>query len=146
MMHTVRRADLSDIPELCLLECECFSSPWSKGAFSESMREDSFLCFVCEIDGGVAGYAGGVCVADECSVTNVAVSEKYRRRGVATSLLDTLESEAAALGVSAVYLEVRVSNEAAIRTYEGRGYVRCGQRRNFYTKPTEDAYVYKKEL
>lgn len=146
MMHTVRRAEICDIPGLCSLERECFSSPWSEGAFSESMREDSFLCFVCEIEEVAIGYVGGVCVADECSVTNVAVSEKYRRRGVATSLLDTLEREAAARGVGVVYLEVRVSNLAAISTYEGRGYVRCGQRRNFYTKPTEDAYVYRKEL
>ena len=145
-MGNVRRATPDDIGALFSLETECFSSPWSMEAFAESMREGMNVFLVYEIDGKVVGYVGGVCALDECSITNVATSAEYRCRGVATSLLCALESTVAERGVRDIFLEVRVSNARAISVYEGRGYERCGVRRNFYRKPTEDAYVYKKSV
>ncbi len=146
MEYSVRKALPEDIGRLCSLEAECFSSPWSEGAFESSMRDDSFIAFVCEYDTETVGYIGGVCVLDECSVTNVAVTARHRRCGVARMLLDTLEMSVGQKGVSAVYLEVRVSNAAAVSLYESRGYECCGVRRGFYSCPREDAYVYKKLL
>ena len=146
MMYNVKRAEESDIREMCRLERECFSSPWSEAAFTETMRSDGGVFFVCECDRQIVGYAGAVCVLDECSITNVAVTEKYRRRGISRMLLDALEREVSGRGAFTVFLEVRVSNAPAISAYESRGYERCGIRRNFYSRPTEDAYVYKKEL
>lgn len=145
-MMKIRLATPQDTAALCSLERECFSSPWSAQAFCESMGEDGAIFLVCDADGETVGYAGGLCVLDECSITNVAVSASYRRKGVATALLDALESEAGDRGVTSVFLEVRVSNLPAIAAYEGRGYIRVGQRRGFYRLPTEDAYVYKKQL
>ena len=146
MEHIIRRAIENDISGLCALERECFSSPWSEGAFSDSMKSDTTEFFVCEEHGDIIGYIGIVCLLDECSVTNICVSSDHRKKGVATALLDAAEKRAAGRGALAVFLEVRVSNYAAIALYEGRGYDSCGRRRNFYTKPTEDAFVYKKQL
>ena len=145
-MYNIRTADVRDIDALCALERECFSSPWSADAFSETMRGEGAVFFVCEADGAIVGYAGGLCVLDECSITNVAVTEEYRRRGISRVMLGALEREAAERGASVVFLEVRVSNVPAVSAYESMGYERCGVRRGFYRKPTEDAYVYKKEL
>ena len=145
-MLVFREADVRDIPALCALEEECFSSPWSERAFLESFDSGSASFFVCESDGVTAGYAGCVRVLDECSITNVAVTSACRRQGVARGLLDMLESEMYSLGVRYVYLEVRASNAAAISAYESRGYLCEGVRRHFYSMPVEDAYVYKKEL
>lgn len=145
-MYSIKKAEESDIREMCRLEQECFSSPWSEAAFTETMRSDGGVFFVCECDGQIVGYAGAVCVADECSVTNVAVTANYRRQGISRMLLDALEREASGRGACTLFLEVRVSNAPAISAYESRGCERCGVRRNFYSIPTEDAYVYKKEL
>ena len=145
-MLVFREADVRDISALCALEEECFSSPWSEAAFRESLDSGSSYFFVCELDGEIVGYVGCVKVLDECSITNVAVTSRHRRQGIAHTLLDMLEREAYLLGVRYVYLEVRVSNDAAISVYESRGYTRQGTRRRFYTMPCEDAYVYKKEL
>ena len=145
-MYNIRRAEERDILGMCALERECFSSPWGNDAFVDTMCSDSGMFFVCECDGEIVGYVGAVCVADECSITNVAVTESYRRRGISRGLLDRLEREATDRGVCVVFLEVRVSNVPAISAYESRGYERCGVRRRFYSKPVEDAYVYKKEL
>ena len=145
-MYNIRIAEERDIDALCALERECFSSPWSSDAFAETMRVSGALFFVCESDGAVVGYAGGLCVLDECSITNVAVTAEYRRRGISRAMLSALEQAAAEQGTATVYLEVRVSNHPAIAAYESMGYERCGVRRGFYRKPTEDACVYKKEL
>ena len=145
-MLVFREADARDISALCALEEECFSSPWSERAFCESFGSPSASFFVCEADGEIVGYVGCVRVLDECSITNVAVTSRHRRRGIAHALLDMLERAVYALGVRYVYLEVRVSNAAAISVYERRGYTLEGVRRHFYTMPVEDAYVYKKQL
>ena len=145
-MYNIRRAEKQDVGGLCALERECFSSPWSEDAFIETMRSDGGVFFVCDCAGEIVGYAGCVCAADECSITNVAVTALHRKRGISRELLDRLECEASDRGACTVFLEVRVSNVPAIAAYESRGYERCGTRRRFYSKPTEDAYVYKKEL
>lgn len=110
------------------------------------MREQTSIFVKAELDTLTVGYAGGVCVLDECSVTNVAVTGGYRKKGIGTALVRALEAEAAKLGAAVMFLEVRVSNAPAISVYEGLGYERCGVRKGFYSKPREDAYVYKKEL
>lgn len=145
-MYNIRSAEERDVCAMCALEGECFSLPWSEDAFIETMRSGGGVFFVCESEGEVVGYAGAVCVADECSITNVAVTALHRRQGISRELLSRLEREASDRGASTVFLEVRVSNAPAIAAYESRGYERCGVRRRFYSRPTEDAYVYKKEL
>ena len=146
MSITVREAKIDDIPILCALEAECFSSPWSENAFSESMSEEGSIFLLAELGGEAVGYAGGICVLDECSVTNVAVGAAYRQKGAGSSLMLALESEAYKRGARLMFLEVRVSNAPAISVYEKLGYEKCGTRRDFYSKPREDAYVYRKEL
>ena len=44
-------------------------------------------------------------------------------------------------GLHVIVLEVRASNEAAIRLYSARGFEKIGVRRNFYNNPREDALI-----
>ena len=145
--YTVRAARECDVPRMCALEKECFSSPWSAKAFEDTLAQSGAGFFVCEDDGGeILGYVGTLCVFDECSLLNVCVSNSHRKMGVGRALVTAAEENAKRLGASSVFLEVRVSNENAISLYEKLGYDRITTRRGFYSKPREDAYVYKKEL
>lgn len=147
MRYQIREASVRDASRIASLELECFSLPWSENALKDTIIEPSSVFFVCEEErGDILGYIGGVCVLDECSITNVCVTERARRCGIGGALLDSLESSCVLRGVSVVFLEVRVSNSAAIGVYEKRGYEMCGRRKGFYTKPTEDALVFKKTL
>ncbi len=49
-------------------------------------------------------------------------------------------------GVKTIYLEVRTSNEAAQNMYANRGFEQVGVRRNYYERPREDAWVFRKRL
>jgi len=77
-------------------------------------------------------------------VNNIAVREKFRRRGIARALIEKMLSE---LGdMHSVTLEVRKSNTAAQALYEGFGFEKAGERKGFYSKPAEDAIIMTKVL
>ena len=80
-------------------------------------------------------------MADEGQINNVAVAKEYRNQGICTSILTKVMEECKDRGVMAFTLEVRVSNEAAIRVYEKMGFKNCGIRKNYYKKPEEDAMI-----
>lgn len=74
---------------------------------------------------------------EEAEILNVAIHPSARRRGVARALLADLLQKLA----GEVFLEVRVSNLAALHLYESLHFVRAGIRPSYYSHPTEDAIV-----
>ena len=123
------------------LEELCFSEPWSEKAL-ELLLSDTALGLVCLNDQGVpVSYVGMLTVLDEGQITNVATHPAYRRQGLASTLLRALVAEARARDLKTLSLEVRESNLAAVRLYEGHGFSVVGRRRSFYKDPREDALV-----
>ena len=123
------------------IEAECFSDPWSEDALRSELSNDGACFFAAVKNGEVAGYMGMHTVLDECYIANVAVKTSYRRQGIAESLLDTAEKTAKDKHCSFISLEVRVSNTPAINLYKKRGYISQGERKNFYSHPTENALI-----
>ena len=130
------------IEAIAALERECFADPWSANGLSEELTNPCAHFFVAEQNGRVIGYLGTHVVADEMSITNIAVTALHRRRGVGHALLHTARLFAEEHGLARITLEVRVSNEAAIRLYESNGFVKDGIRPGFYEHPKEDAAIY----
>lgn len=127
--------------EIALIEKECFSTPWSQEGLISELSNDGAAFFTAEKDGEIAGYMGMHIVLDECYIANVAVKTKFRRQGIADRLLDEAEKLAQDKNCAFISLEVRVSNAPAIALYEKRGYVSLGERKNFYSDPTENALI-----
>ena len=100
-------------------------------------QESIFL--VAEAGGEICGYIGCYYVLDEGYITNVAVSESFRRRGIAKKLIEELILRARKLELSFVTLEVRSKNEPAISLYKGLGFCDVGLRPRFYHDPDDDA-------
>ena len=94
-----------------------------------------------ETEDKIVGYIGMYQVLEEGDITNVAVHEKYQRKGIGNALVSTLLKEASKQMIQEVTLEVRVSNQSAIRLYEKNGFVAEGRRKNYYDKPREDAVI-----
>ena len=92
--------------------------------------------------GRVIGYAGIWLIQDEGHITNVGILPEYRRMGLAETLVTTLIDAAEQRGVTSETLEVRVSNEPAIRLYEKLGFRLAGRRRGYYPDNHEDALIY----
>ena len=135
---TTRLARVDDIPDLCRIEAECFSEPWSERSFTEFFTQSYSAAYVALHGDNVVGYAGMYITYGEGNITNVAVSYRWRRLGAASRLIDSLARHE---GVDRLLLEVRVSNLPAINLYRNRGFVIDGTRRDFYSNPREDAFL-----
>ncbi|MCL1925008.1 MAG: ribosomal protein S18-alanine N-acetyltransferase [Defluviitaleaceae bacterium] len=95
------------------------------------------------------GFIEYMIVFDTADIINIEVLPKYRRKGIATSLLkDFFEicNNAKTGGVSKFFLEVRKSNENAINLYIKNGFEVISERKNYYKKPTENALVMIKNI
>ena len=137
---TIRPMTAADVAEAAALEAASFSMPWSESSFADAIGREDALFLVARAE-ALLGYAGVSVALDEGEITNVAVAEGARRRGVARRLLETLAERLMERGVRRIFLEVRVSNTPAIRLYESLGFEIAGTRRRFYERPVEDAYV-----
>ncbi len=135
----ITAAKVCDIPAIAELERECFSNPWSERSISDTMERGDNIFLVAKVCDEVAGYIGLYYVLDEGYITNVAVSGKFRRRGIARALIGALIGKAQEVPLSFVTLEVRCRNTAAIKLYENMGFVEVGIRPRFYRDPDDDA-------
>jgi ribosomal-protein-alanine N-acetyltransferase len=89
----------------------------------------------------ILGFAGLWLMAGEAHITNIAVREKYRRRGIGELLLISLIELSLELGAHLVTLEVRASNTTAQNLYAKYGFVEVGLRRGYYTDNREDGVL-----
>jgi ribosomal-protein-alanine N-acetyltransferase len=87
------------------------------------------------------GFAGLWLMAGEAHITNIAVRESYRRRGIGELLLISLIELSLELGAHLVTLEVRVSNTVAQSLYAKYGFAQVGLRRGYYTDNREDGVL-----
>lgn len=135
----IRNMQESDLTQVEAIEKANFSIPWSLESFRESMELEHTIYLVAEEDGNIMGYCGIYRVFNEGEIVNVAVAEAYRRKQVASKLLEQLFIHGNELQVDNFFLEVRESNEAAIQLYKKLGFIEAGIRKNFYEKPRENA-------
>lgn len=129
------------LPQVERLEQACFSVPWTAEQLRAQLPDDRHVFLVAEQGGAVLGYVGLMHVLDEGYISNVAVSPEYRRQGIGEALIAALTLRAARLGLAFLTLEVRASNDPAIRLYEKRNFRQVGRRKNYYQKPEEDAIL-----
>lgn len=129
------------IDAVAAIEEECFSHPWSKKSLEESLKKENSLFLVAYEDGKVIGYVGMEVIVDEGYIFNVAVSADYRRRGVGYALVRELVTYSMKNSLCFITLEVRESNSAAISLYSKFGFIKAGERKNYYSDPTEAAVL-----
>lgn len=134
-----------DISQVAALEQACFSDPWPQSVLAQELENGLSLWLVAKQGGEVLGYVGSQSVLDEADMMNLAVRETARRQGIAKALVCALCRKLSEKGVQSLTLEVRDSNEPAIRLYEALGFTQVGKRPNYYFHPKEDARILRKD-
>ena len=139
----IRRMLHEDLPGIAAIERASYEFPWSQGVFRDCLLA-GYYSVVLEHNDSVQGYAILSIAAGEAHVLNLCVTQSLRGYGYGGQLLDELIARARAEDVTRILLEVRPTNEAAIRLYRKRGFVPIGSRRGYYqaTGGREDAWVY----
>jgi ribosomal-protein-alanine N-acetyltransferase len=144
-MIEILRMSREHLCEVAQIENLCFSDPWSVESLELMLGEQATGLVAIE-EGKLLGYVGMICVLDEGQLVNVATHPDSRRRGVGRALMSAIEQLAKDRGIVFLSLEVRESNIAARSLYSSLGWVECGIRKNFYSKPTENACVMTKSI
>ncbi len=138
----------SDVAAVLEIEKDLFPiDAWTEESFLGELAEVSISrdVSVAISDSEIVGYASFRYVGKQGDVNTVAVSKAHQGKGIGTTLMDWLESQAALRNVREIFLEVRSDNEAAIKMYDARGYERIDIRRNYYGN-TIDANIMRKRV
>ena len=142
----IRQMEIDDLDQVMQIENDTFSVPWTENGFFTFLIRNDTLFLVAEEETEIVGYAGMVMVPEDGDITNVAVKSSHRGKGTGEKIVSALIEEARKNGVFNIFLEVRSSNDPAIRLYEKLGFTREGIRKDYYELPREDAVIMKKTI
>jgi [ribosomal protein S18]-alanine N-acetyltransferase len=133
----------SEIDAILAIEQVSFTNPWTREMYAAELKNPGVSFFLLAKDTArrIVGFCSFWRVLDEVHINNLAVLPEHRRAGVATTLLQRVIDDAGGLGAERMILEVRRSNNAALRLYEGLGFAVTGVRTRYYSNPPEDALV-----
>jgi len=138
-----RLASTEDLDAVLALEDASFNNPTSREWYEGELKRPD-VCFIYVLrtpEYRVAAFCALWLVVDQVHINNLAVLPELRGRGLGTQLLEAVIAEAAHLGATFLTLEVRASNDPALRLYARAGFERTGVRKNYYTNPVEDALI-----
>lgn len=140
-MIDIREAKITDIDEIMEINLSSFSHPYNEELLTKAIESDSIMMYVACIDGEVVGYLECIYMFVEMEISSLAVRKDYRRKGIASLMIDTVMADMSELGVEDVFLEVRSKNTAAKELYANSGFRRVAIRKGYYKKPLDDAFV-----
>ncbi len=143
MIVELRKLELGDLNAIETIERVSYPTPWSRSMFASELAKPSSLSLAA-VEPGTGELVGYLIISryvDAWHVMNLAVAPAHRRVGIARHLLDRLFEVTAEDERRGYTLEVRVSNEGAIKLYEGMGFEARGVRRGYYTDNREDALI-----
>ena len=142
----IRQGVPPDARALAAIERRAFGDPWSEASFRESLGAAWSFVLVAEREAEIIGYLVAREAAGTGEILNLAVDPPHRRSGIARALLEAGLVILERRQVEEVFLEVRVSNEAAQSLYRGAGFLPVGRRRSYYRNPVEDALVLRRAV
>jgi ribosomal-protein-alanine N-acetyltransferase len=137
----IKRLQLRDLGAIERIEKLSYPTPWSRSMFASELSKPSSICLGAFEGDELVAYLIVSRYVDAWHVMNVAVAPAHRRRGIANRLLSTLFDLTADDQRRGYTLEVRISNDEAIRLYERLGFRSSGIRRGYYTDNREDALI-----
>ena len=143
-MFVTEKMNETNVEGIAELEKENFSDGWSLKSLKEEINNPDACYYAVRDDENnkIVAAAGMIISIDTADIMNVSVKEEYRRKGLASNLLEALFEEGKKRGVKDFTLEVRENNHAARKLYEKKGFVFEGIRPNFYSNPAEGAAIY----
>jgi len=145
----ISKMTAQDIPGIMEIEDASFPVPWQKETFEKELSNMLATYLVAKENDIVVGFIGAWFILDECQITNIAIREEYRRKGIASQLVTKLLKECKKHDTAYLMLEVRANNFAAQKLYEKYGFKAESIRKNYYKNADgtrDDAIVMSQEI
>jgi len=136
----------NDIPAIASIVREALRENYPTSLYLDIHRwwRDGFL--VADLDGHPVGFLAAVISADgQARILMFAVTSAFRKRGIGSQVMNAFVQACAMRGIRHIELEVRFSNDEAIRFYKRYGFEIAGVLEKFYTDG-EDGYKMIKRL
>lgn len=130
-----------DIDAVMEIEERVFPEPWTRRQFEIELQSVISIYFKADLDGTLIGYVGILFIADEAHLTTIGVHPDHQQKGVGGLLFCKAVWSAIERSCSVVTLEVRKSNDHARKLYSRFGFSIVGERKGYYAKIGEDAYI-----
>jgi ribosomal-protein-alanine N-acetyltransferase len=136
-----------DVRPVMDIERRAYQFHWTEGIFRDCLRV-GYCCWVMELSCTVAGYGIMSLVVGEAHLLNICIAPELQRQGYGRLLLEHFMELARERGAGQMFLEVRLSNTAALNLYRLSGFNEVGMRKNYYPgeKSREDALILAIEL
>ncbi|NIP30127.1 MAG: ribosomal protein S18-alanine N-acetyltransferase [Candidatus Dadabacteria bacterium] len=140
--YRIQQLDISYIDQVMIIENDSFITPWPREIIiQEAINNKSFCRVSLDENNIVNGYCISLLIYDELHILKIAVHKNYRRMGIANDLINDAFHFFKNKGVLNAILEVRTSNDSAIKLYKKLGFQILRTRRNYYRSSGEDAFV-----
>ncbi|HCC08099.1 MAG TPA: ribosomal-protein-alanine N-acetyltransferase [Clostridiales bacterium] len=138
---SIKKMTNNDINDILILEEKCFSDPWTRSMFEGELEHENVYYFLAEHNERIIGFVGFWDIIGECHITNICITPSMQNGGIGTFLMEYLIKFCKNKSINAATLEVRSSNTQAINFYLKLGFRNEGIRKNYYTRPSEDAVI-----
>ncbi|PHM37133.1 ribosomal protein S18-alanine N-acetyltransferase [Xenorhabdus innexi] len=132
----------ADLPAAFQIEQASHPFPWSEKTFYSNQGE-RYLNYKIMLNNQMIGFAITQYILDEATLFNIAIHPEYQSQGYGRTLLNYLTETLPEKQINTLWLEVRRSNQSAIRLYEDLGFNEVSIRKNYYPTSTgkEDAII-----
>jgi len=157
--YTLRKFEPKDLDQVMSINQQCLPENYSENFFISLHKNFPETFIVAEKDGKIVGYimcrieSGlssigfmSLSLSRKGHIISIAVLPEHRRKGLGSALIEkALETMAKFYNVKSCYLEVRVSNEPAIRLYKRAGFEVQRTIRGYYADG-ENAYIMSRKI
>ena len=120
-----------DLATVVATEQAAYGHPWTLGNFRDALKA-GYAAYRLDAGEQLVGYLVAMKVIDEVHLLNITVAPAFQRQGWAACLMQALSLWAKAQGAVCLWLEVRESNERALKLYKVFGFQQVGLRKDYY--------------
>lgn len=150
----IRRLSQRDLEEILKIQKETHLTRWAKKDYQrEIKRKDSIPLVAVTGNKEVCGFAVVRLLTGDrpgffksSEIFNIAISTSFQRFGIGQKIFDEIRMKLKEKEVSEIWLEVRESNNRAIKFYRKNGFEQISVRKNYYQKPIENALIFRRAL
>ena len=140
----VRKMNSADMSSVMRIEEAAFKNPYTEKQMTYELMENPVgNILVAVVDSNVVGFIDFMITFDSATINQIAVDEKFRKRGVGTQLIGAMINTCQAQEdeVDFVTLEVRLSNTNAQRFYKKHAFEVITTKPKYYDDGEDAIYM-----
>ncbi len=142
MNYNIEKATINDLDELFNMQKNLEHLLISYNSLKEDLNSNNKTYYIAKDNNNIIGFVGLCLLVDNIDIDYILVKDEFKRKHIASSLLEYALEYCKSKNITKVFLEVRESNIPAIKLYEKFNFKNISIRKNYYPDNKEDALIY----